>query len=1122
MADLYYIEQGYYDTDGYFAYVANADAALAPQFTCSVSALIVQTMSADLTSSATLSATGQKLLSGEATLLVEETVTVDAIVVKDAASSVTSNFTQSADASLVKNADSSVTGNFTLTAQGLSLHNGNAAVSSNFTLTGDGVLTKYGQSSLASEFAVTAQSASIHYAESSLTSSFTTSVSANVTHNATLDIVLPASLEVEGRILKEASIYVDSFAELVVDMVVTHGGSADCAGSFTVDATSRKLNNGQLDATSDFAVSASGGIVYDLAEDFTTNATVTADGSYVWQAQADTNTSASVTVSADKIFNAVSDISSNFVLGIDYTVIKQIASDVTVTADLSATGEKILRDDAVCIMTVACDVSAGTIYEAECLTATVATFYVVDGLIKQISSSLNVHTDISVSADVTHEASADLTSSASVEASCVRIQSISSDITATVTTESTAGLILQGSVIGGGTGLYAYSGIDPSITGIEFDGDEHHLLEFGSAGVVSFWARRKTSTSTGNILDNRSLQLDVNGNLSSILNIQQIRIDSGNTIVWDGYDNNDGATPQYLDWIVTWADSMPSNTNWNHFFFKFTKDGQADYIELFVNGVSQGNKHVVAQVGPDEWSGTTRVYFDTHWGIGSNPTGVKVKTTPVLYGNGFAEYQESSQAISGFEQFYTGLASGSVSVSTFYNGGFVDFGASPSGYDTKNYEMFDYPFGVNTYSYSNDLPVTLTTDYKANPTNQVLSKFTLVVSGEIAYKQGEADLTSAFTSSVSAINYKNASADLTSTATLAVDYLVIDFAEANLNSEFALTTAVELYKNASADLSAEFTQTTPPHVLRNATSDVVGIFSQVTAGESMAPVLSGQIDLTSQFTQTVAGGTIQQISSNQSFEFTQTVSADVNHTGQLDVNSEFTANFTAFLLKESSIIADNFAHLDCEGIVTFGASLDATAQFVLLADAVTQPPVLLEPLDLLGQFTSSATGGINLESAIAATSIFSFVCSANSIPSLQANADLPTIFTQTVSATSTPALQASANLQTNANLEATGEKVIGFVGDNITFNALLEVSGRISNVRAASTMFAEYALSSKLVMTPKQDLDLTIYVPSETRGIMVLPENRIAEVESEDRGIEVLPESRLIPVDSETRINILL
>jgi hypothetical protein len=117
MADLYYIEQGYYTPDGYFVYVANADAALAPQFTCSVSGDIVKVISADLIATSTVTADALVVKLGESAVNATVSLSCDNVIYKNATSALASQSTISVSASVIQNASSQLEATTTTSAQ---------------------------------------------------------------------------------------------------------------------------------------------------------------------------------------------------------------------------------------------------------------------------------------------------------------------------------------------------------------------------------------------------------------------------------------------------------------------------------------------------------------------------------------------------------------------------------------------------------------------------------------------------------------------------------------------------------------------------------------------------------------------------------------------------------------------------------------------------------------------------------------------------------------------------------------------------------------------------------------------------------------------------------------------
>jgi hypothetical protein len=573
---------------------------------------------------------------------------------------------------------------------------------------------------------------------------------------------------------------------------------------------------------------------------------------------------------------------------------------------------------------------------------------------------------------------------------------------------------------------------------------------------------------------------------------------------------------------------LPQDTEWHHIAIWFRhQEYQPTTQQLHgykcfyaIDGVTRTGQFFDANSDPIIFDIGTVTLFESNWpnsgGAGDQwDAGFDGAIEQLWIGKNPQSYYSPN--------IYTPAPAGTI-LSKLYDNGLKDLGTDGTAYGLLPapifYDTFNYPYTEHSYTFKlNYDTISITTD-NIDHYPGLLSNFTLTATGEFAAVNASANLTSSFSTTVIAGNLALASANLTSNVTLASASINYKSAQADLSTAFTQDQTLLITRQAQANLVTAFTQISVPDVTRNASSNLVINFNTNAVGDSMAPVNSGSIDANANFTLASVGGIIYENSSAMNAAFTIQVSADVEHDASSNTSTAFTIDATGRLLKEASIYAENFATLTASANLTANANTNLTSAFHISCDALTAAPVLGEVYPN-AFFAVGATGGISTDVFVTLTSQFSTSCSATNTSALQATAALTSRVTVSSSATNTPALQASANLVHRFTSVAVGNRTAGGRA-TITSQFAVTPNARLSNVRAASTLNVISILTGNLLLVPKQDLNLTVYVPDETRGYLVLPETRSFIVDYEDRIGNVLPESRLSTVESETRINILL
>ena len=334
--------------------------------------------------------------------------------------------------------------------------------------------------------------------------------------------------------------------------------------------------------------------------------------------------------------------------------------------------------------------------------------------------------------------------------------------------------------------------------------------------------------------------------------------------------------------------------------------------------------------------------------------------------------------------------------------------------------------------------------------------------------------------------------DLEANTTVTVDARLSDVrGSADLNSQFTLTSGSDNSKSGSATLEAFAAEVT------------VARLSDVRASA----------ELVSQFTLTSGSDNSKDGSSILFAEATLTSTSGVTLVNAATLDSQFALESQSRILK--------LANLD----ITSLGDMTVTAQVQSAAK-----------VELVAEFTQTASAGYSLSGSANLTAEFTEIVRPTLIPSVQLdevafNADLTARGQMTYGAAARleafaaevavgQRIQgAKANLEAEFTAIVTGSATLGGQARLDAFVAQL-TDGRISTTRGSATLAGTFAaeFAGELKLLDSQFIYMvlnenrTFGIESEIRKYDVLPENRLFGIDPESRLYQVLPENRTVDV----------
>ena len=1250
MADLYYIEQGYYDV-GYFAYVADAESTENTAFALTADSSISYSASSTLDSAVTLTVEGRVLK--EASIFVDSwaSVTADIEVIRNASSSLTSNIVLDSTGTLIKYGDSELSSAVSIAVDSTLIKETGSDLSSAVSVIADGTLIKYGDSAVASNFELSSSSTVIQqissdlssaisvivdgtlikYGDSSLATNFTVTSTAGIIFVADSTLSTETSVTAQARLIKEASIFVDAWANVTADARNIYDPVLNLSATIStaIDGTLIKESPSSLEsnfviastdtvikespASLDFSstISASGAIDFVATENFVATTNLSITGRLIKEASIFVDAWASVTADSEIIKNALASLTSNVTFTSSGSYEYNVTAAITSTSTLSATGTTAYELFAVNSYLNSADTEQGG---TPFLTDSARNFYVVfpgeeNGsriLIAKYNSTgvlqwITRPYDFSGSAarywlrSVTFGTLAFDTDGYlyAVGAGNGGINNDLGNGGGILKLNASTGAIIWGRRFGhsssgsfgpaaahtvdigssnqvyvSGSGLYGY---DPNLGGSGTSNNQvFWLTRYDTSGNL-VWARHFYNVVSGypQSLESVNGRVSTKDDYSSVsfdsywtfssgwiyntfvhhlnnstrqwrkrlgsrANSHTIQVDSNYNTIFSRSNSNLIVSSISTSGTIQWTKGLSSlpTPELDYYLIDSTID-ENNNVYLLIDGSETTTNYRLANILKIDSSGN--LVWARRIKRNTSGTTTDLRFRSIEYQNGAIQLAGRGYINGVNNSFVLRLDTLGIRLGNIGPNGSITISSLSLSWATQTetlvadttsstathtlYISQTYPeMRRDTVTVGNYTVTELRDPMTFSESLNLSSNFVQTTNARITI-QGTASLITAATLSATAItpSLGQASLDSNFIQTAVAGYKIS--AASVLASNSTLAAQVDVTRDASAAVTANFVQTVDANITRDASAGLIAIASQSATAESI-PAVFANAQLNSNFIQDVSIINVRTADSALTTQFTSSVSADVEHNASLAIDTAFSQESTARILKEISLFADGFATLTVSADVEKNANANLTSQFIVESSAISNPAI--QGTAFLNAYaTVTAIGDKSSETGASLFSNIDLVCSGNSIPAVQANANLNSQFTVSSSATSTTALQASANLVDTFTSVAVGKYTAN--AESSTFMYFTSgITGRISNVRAQSTLNVISILNGVLVSTPRQDLNLTVYVGEEERGYLVLPETRSFIVDYEDRIGNVLPESRLSTVESETRINILL
>ncbi len=361
MADLYYIESGYFTPDNYYVYIADAASAVNSSLTLTAAVGVIKESSIVLTSATSQTSDAETIkqaaadvgalftpnvdagavINRTAVLDSVSSLSADTVVIRDYASSLSSNISITSDAAVFKESSVSVNSSFGQETQISRTREFDSAISAEFTFVVESGQAELAQADLSSTSAFTvdavanrsadiaqatvvtlsSQGDRIRYADSSQSSSISISSSVEKISDATSTLAAAFTQDTIPERIQQANIDVSSLFTPTLDVNVFKNSFAVLESSITLTAS--------IDKTADFNISQ------------TAQTSLSADISLGKEFQIAATSESSVTAIITKIIQGNSTISSAFAPTLTVLVFRNQTAALSTTASMSITGSVI-------------------------------------------------------------------------------------------------------------------------------------------------------------------------------------------------------------------------------------------------------------------------------------------------------------------------------------------------------------------------------------------------------------------------------------------------------------------------------------------------------------------------------------------------------------------------------------------------------------------------------------------------------------------------------------------------------------------------------------------------------------------------------------------------------------
>lgn len=389
MADLYYIEEGYYEA-GYFVYTADAAAAVSSSATISVSAVATIESSQALSVTASFTCTISHIHGADLVALSDAAVTTIVDRIRPGAGNISSTATLSADGAKTLSGASAVTGSASVSAIVGKIIDVNDAypytwddlsswenfvtnewrpsgiiVVSEFILSGElteivgEVVEAYGtwssesslsttvnrfvgvSSSQSSEFAQSAQAFRVAGLSSTLSAEFTQTGTISHIEGADLFALSDAALTAAVDRIRDNNIDASAAFSVATDVIRIQQGAGDDFAEFSFTANTARSRDFASSQEAAFSLTADVSEIVQLESTLTSNSTVETAVGKILDASSTQNAEVSVIAAIDGTLEGASELSSQFTITATISHIEGADLVAFTEAAVSVDGERI-------------------------------------------------------------------------------------------------------------------------------------------------------------------------------------------------------------------------------------------------------------------------------------------------------------------------------------------------------------------------------------------------------------------------------------------------------------------------------------------------------------------------------------------------------------------------------------------------------------------------------------------------------------------------------------------------------------------------------------------------------------------------------------------------------------
>lgn len=296
MADLYYIESGYFTPDGYYVYTADADALVAGTLTVSAVIGVIKPFSIDITATGTVTAVISHIEGADLQAFSDAALTTTPNVIRNLDSAISASVSQSSTEERIRNVDSVISAAVSLSSIVERIRSFDSAITSTFSISAESGSAEQGQADL------------------SATSSLSVDAVANRSASITQDTIVTLSSQNDRIRYADSSLSI--LSSVTTDIVKTVEANSTISSSSTQTTNIERIQQGNISVTALFTP--------------TLDAVVTVNSFAVLESNA------SLTVQAQKQTDIVSNQSSTLTLSGSVAATKDYLSNLSSTASLTA------------------------------------------------------------------------------------------------------------------------------------------------------------------------------------------------------------------------------------------------------------------------------------------------------------------------------------------------------------------------------------------------------------------------------------------------------------------------------------------------------------------------------------------------------------------------------------------------------------------------------------------------------------------------------------------------------------------------------------------------------------------------------------------------------------------